>query len=60
MQLVNELKDLLKEKQYSIANAAKAMDISSTTLHLWMNKKYKAKNILHMTKTKNQTTKIFL
>ena len=41
MQLVNELKDLLKEKQYSIANAAKAMDISSTTLHLWMNKKYK-------------------
>ena len=41
MQLVKELKNLLKEKHYSIANAAKAMDISSTTLHLWMNDKYK-------------------
>ena len=41
MQLVKELKNLLKEKHYSIANAAKAMDISSKTLHLWMNDKYK-------------------
>jgi len=40
MQLVKELKELLKEKQYSIAVAAKAMDISKTTLHLWMNGKY--------------------
>ena len=40
MQLVKELKELLKEKRYSIAFAAKAMDISKTTLHLWMNGKY--------------------
>ena len=40
MQLVKELKELLKEKRYSIAFAAKAIDISKTTLHLWMNGKY--------------------
>lgn len=41
MTLVEELKELLKKKKYSVSYAAKAINVSNATLHLWMNNNYK-------------------
>lgn len=41
MSLIEELKELLKKKKYTVAYAAKAINISNATLHLWMNSNYK-------------------
>ena len=41
MSLEQQLKELLKEKKYTIAYAARAINVSPTTLHLWMNNNYK-------------------
>jgi len=40
MDLREELKILQKEKKYSLAYMARAMNISSATLHLWLNNNY--------------------
>ena len=40
MNLPSRLKELLKNKKRTIASIAKAIDVSTTTLHLWMNNKY--------------------
>ena len=40
MDLTKELKILQKEKKYSLAHMARALNISSATLHLWMNNNY--------------------
>lgn len=40
MDLREELKLLQKEKKYSLAYMARAMNISSATLHLWLNNNY--------------------
>lgn len=36
MSLIDELHKLMKEKKYTFAYTAKAMNISSTALHLWL------------------------
>lgn len=41
MSLITELKDLLETKGYTLSFAAKAMNMSIATLHLWMNENYK-------------------
>lgn len=41
MSLIDELHKLMKEKKYTFAYTAKAMNISSTALHLWLNGNYK-------------------
>ena len=41
MTLVEELKELLKKKKYAVSYAAKAINVSNATLHLWMNNNYK-------------------
>ena len=41
MSLIDELHKLMKEKKYTYAYTAKAMNISSTALHLWLNGNYK-------------------
>jgi len=41
MSLIVELKELLKNKKYTVAYAAKAINVSNATLHLWMNSNYK-------------------
>src|SRR5574344_913733 len=40
MDLVQELKDLLKKKKYTIAGVAKSINISNATLHLWLKGTY--------------------
>lgn len=40
MDLQSRLKDFIKTKKRTISSVAKAMDISTATLHLWMNNKY--------------------
>ena len=41
MALVEDLKTLLKKKNYSVTSVAKAVNLSNATLHLWMNNNYK-------------------
>ena len=41
MALVEDLKILLKKKNYSVTSVAKAVNLSNATLHLWMNNNYK-------------------
>lgn len=41
MTLIEELKELLKKKKYAVSYAAKAINVSNATLHLWMNNNYK-------------------
>jgi len=41
MSLVQELKQLLKTKNYTVAYVAKAINVSNATLHLWLNNNYK-------------------
>ena len=41
MSLVEELKELLKKKKYAVSYAAKAINVSNATLHLWINNNYK-------------------
>ena len=41
MALVEDLKILLKKKNYSVTSVAKAINLSNATLHLWMNNNYK-------------------
>ena len=40
MDLQNRLKDFIKTKKRTISSVAKAVDVSTATLHLWMNNKY--------------------
>src|SRR5574344_261647 len=40
MDLVQELKDLLKKKKYTIAGVAKSINVSNATLHLWLKGTY--------------------
>ena len=40
MDLQNRLKDYIKTKKRTISSVAKAVDVSTATLHLWMNNKY--------------------
>lgn len=40
MDLRKELKQLQKEKKYSLSHIARALNISSATLHLWVNNNY--------------------
>ena len=41
MSLIEDLNKLMKEKKYTYAYTAKAMNISPTALHLWINGNYK-------------------
>ena len=41
MTLIEELKELLKKKKYAVSYAARAINVSNATLHLWMNNNYK-------------------
>ena len=41
MSLVEELKELIKNKKYTLAYVAKAINVSNATLHLWLNENYK-------------------
>lgn len=41
MSTVEDLKNLLKIKKYTVAYVAKAINVSNATLHLWMNNNYK-------------------
>lgn len=41
MSLVDNLNELMKKKKYTFAYTAKAMNISPTALHLWINNNYK-------------------
>jgi len=40
MSIIENLKELLKKKKYTVAYAAKAINVSNATLHLWMNSNY--------------------
>ena len=44
MDLQKELKLWQKTKKYSLAHIARALNISSATLHLWMNGNYTGNN----------------
>ena len=41
MTLIEELKEYLKVKNYTLSRVAKAVNLSNATLHLWMNNNYK-------------------
>lgn len=41
MTLIEDLKQLIKRKNYSVSYVAKAINVSNATLHLWMNNNYK-------------------
>jgi len=41
MSLVEELKELIKTKKYTLAYVAKAINVSNATLHLWLKNDYK-------------------
>jgi hypothetical protein len=41
MDLINELNNLMKQKKYTYAYTAKGINVSPTTLHLWLNGNYK-------------------
>ena len=41
MALVDDLKNLIKVKKYSLTYVAKAINVSVATLHLWLNGNYK-------------------
>ena len=41
MSLVEELKELIKNKKYTLAYVAKAINVSNATLHLWLKNDYK-------------------
>ena len=41
MTLIEELKEYLKVKNYTLSRVAKAINLSNATLHLWMNNNYK-------------------
>ena len=43
MDLKTQLKNLIKEKNYSISYVARAINVSTATLHLWINDNYKGK-----------------
>ena len=40
MNLVEDLKQRMKEKDYSLTHIAKSLNSSSATIHLWLNNKY--------------------
>ena len=43
MDLQSRLKDFIKTKKRTISSVAKAVDVSTATLHLWMNNKYEGR-----------------
>ncbi len=53
MNLRIKLKELIKEKKYSISYVARAINVSTATLHLWLNDNYKG-NVEKVTKAVKQ------
>ena len=53
MKLNEELKKIMREKNYSISRVARSKGISPTTLHLWLNGKYNG-NVEKVTKAIEQ------
>ena len=57
MDLKTQLKNLIKEKNYSISYVARAINVSTATLHLWINDNYKGK-VEKVTKAVEQFTEL--
>ena len=43
MELKEQLKNLIKEKKYSVYYVAREINVSDATLHIWLNDNYKGK-----------------